>query len=198
MDYQKSYPKKRLDKAYRRFVDGTALLKDLTKSAGVSLRTLQTYSARDGWVAEREARKTELAETAQVAAQLAATASESEIETQLAANPDLKAAILAVMKRQQVLYDRLMVGLERAFESVEKSAASDPRGLTIQRLLPIAKLVDLITTGQRKAYGIPDVSKIEWEDKTPAAKRHADVIRQKRLERLAKAAQAPAQKEVSH
>lgn len=201
-NYRRKYERKPLDRAYRLFVNG-ASIRECAKKTKVPSRTISKYSSSDEWVAEREARHEvaakQAAQDALAASVAAANATEAEIQAELEANPDdLKALTKAVLKRQQKFWDRLEGVAVEALDEIIRKAAEQKRPVPLGQLVPLLKAAELASSGVRKAYGIPDVSKIEWEDKTPAAKRHADVIRQKRLERLAKAAQVPAQKEVSH
>ena len=62
----------------------------------------------------------------------------------------------------------------------------DPRGFKLQlgQVGAFAKVYDLVANARRKAYGIPDVSKLEFEDKTSSAERHARAIHERREARL--------------
>jgi hypothetical protein len=63
-----------------------------------------------------------------------------------------------------------------------KKAGNDPRGLSLGQLPECRRHGDDRSV-EGRSFGIPDVSKIEWKDKTSAAKRHADMIRERRSAR---------------
>lgn len=195
LPYQRAYKQKALDKAYRAVVDGKYSTRDLARLKWApALRTMDRYSAKDGWIAERDERKALRLkgerEAVEVAAMAAAAASEQEIAAKLEAGADHKTVMMAVLKRQQKLWDTLESKLSEAFASAAEKARETGKPMALGALIPIIKAASMASDGVRKAYGIPDVSKIEWEDTTPAAKRHAETIRQRRLKRMAERAEA--------
>lgn len=186
--YRHAYEDKRHNRAYRLFVDGSGTIRELAERTKVSARTIGRYSVRDEWVSERDER-TNLRTEQNAAARLlasteAAMATEDGLRRQLAANPDQKTLILSVLKRHQKFWDRVESRVDEVLAEAEREAATKAKPIQLGKLIPILKAAEIASANVRKAYGIPDVSKIEWEDTTPAAKRHADTIRQRRAARL--------------
>lgn len=198
--YRRTYKKKSLNEAYRRYVRGEGSLPQLAKVAKVSPRTMNRYSARDGWVEEREEWKRREAEAASKLAALAATTPEVSADGGEVApdelitdSTDAKTAMLTVLRRQQKFWTRLELRMIECFDRFEADAHKRG-GLKVGQLVAIASLAERVSTGVRKAFGIPDVSRIEWEDKTPAAQKFAERIRERREARLAgKTIDMPAQ-----
>lgn len=193
-EYRQKYENKRLDEAYRLYVDGKATVKQLaTRFKSVSLRTLQRKSATDKWMDERDERKRmashEAIEAVFVAASEAAATSEADLYAKMAAagdNPDQKTVVMTVLKRQQKFWDRLEARVISHLDLIEAKAKEQSRDVALGQIIPIINAAERVSNGVRKAYGIPDVSKLEFEDKTTGARRHADVIRERRVERLAR------------
>ncbi len=185
--YRHSYENKRLDEAYHAFVCGEGSLRQLVKSSKLSLRTLQRYSSRDSWVEELEARKAALSAEVSVLSQMAAVAPDDAI----VAPDDAKGAIVAVLRRQQRFWDRIDAHVTRALEDAERRAAESKRPLSYGQLIPLLNVAEKASVNLRKAYGIPDVTRMEFEDKTPAL-RHAERIRANREKRMAQQPAAPA------
>jgi len=61
--------------------------------------------------------------------------------------------------------------------------------LALGALIPIIRAAQMASDGVRKAYGVPDVSKIELETTPSSAAAHAAAIRRRRMERLQRAAE---------
>lgn len=183
--YRRSYPNKRLDEAYRRYVRGEASLRDLVRSSKLSLRTLQRYSSRDHWVVEEEEWKAKASEEVAQLTQMAAMAPDVAAGgVSLAAGVTVKDVILGVLKRQQRFWDRVESRVLETFEEIERRAMDRKAAMPVGQLIGLLNVAEKASTNVRKAYGIPDVTRMEFEDKTPTAKKHADVIREKRAQRL--------------
>ncbi|MGK2857549.1 MAG: hypothetical protein ACSLFQ_10115 [Thermoanaerobaculia bacterium] len=168
--YRRTYDDPRLDASYRAFVDSVAALRGLAQLTGLPQRTAARYAKRDQWVDERDERtKAKLEEetrAALVAAQDAAVASAGSIAAKLEAEgdaPQFKTLALSVMKRQQQLFDTLEATVIEIVREVLAKAKQDGKPIAVGRLLPIVKLAELTATNARKAYGIPDVSKVIGE-----------------------------------
>ena len=189
--YRRSYEKKSLSDAYHRFVDGEMSLGDLVKLAKLSKRTLMRYSSRDEWVTERDDRKAEVAKFASALAAEAAMAPDDATDgtavspEEMVAGGDLKAVILRVLKGQQRFWDRIQVRAEALFAAAEEELGKPgTRVMTAAtQLSKVLEVAERASTNVRRAYGIPDVTRLEFEDKTPAAQRHADKIRQRKAQR---------------
>lgn len=190
--YRHRYENQRLDVAYRRFVDGggDVSLGDLVASSKISKRQLQRYSSRDQWVAEMEERKTKAALAASLLTQMAAMAPETAAGGGADGTlPGVKEIMLGVLRRQQAFWDEVETEVRAAFADLKKQATDRKKAaVAIGQLVPFLNAARIASECTRKAYGIPDVTKLEFEDKTPAAKRHADTIRAKKEKRHAAAA----------
>lgn len=196
-NFRRSYPNKRLDDAYRRFVRGEASLRQLEKQARVSLRTLQRYSSKDQWVEELEERKAKAAVAASMLTQLAAMAPDVAADGVSgdtdAPPPSAKDIILGVLKQEQKFWDRIRERAEQLFDAAVtelEKPGTKPMTAAVQ-LGKVLEVAERASMNRRRAYGIADVTKIEWEDKTPAARKHVDTIRS--IVRQQKAAAAAAE-----
>lgn len=186
--HRHAYADKRLARAYQLFIDGAGSLREVADRTKVGYRTLCRHSSNAEWVAERDTRASAKAQsdatTRLLAAAEAAMAVEGDLQRQLTANPDQKTLILAVLKRHQKFWDRVELQVSEVLSEAEREAAAKSRTIPLGKLIPILKAAEIAAAGVRKAYGIPDVSKIEWEDTTSVAKMHAEAIRQRRMKRL--------------
>lgn len=160
LPYRRSYKKKSLDKAYRQFVDGTASLRKLTKSSGVSFSTLCRHSAKDEWVAEMEERKGKALAAASLLTQMAAVTAEVDASPG-GAVMGAREAIIAVLKRQQQFWDRVESRVASIFDEIEQRAADTKRPVQLGQIIPLLTAAEKASSNVRKAYGIPDATKLD-------------------------------------
>ena len=160
--YRHMYQDPRVDEAYRLYVDGKIPLRQLTAIAGISTRTLSRYSSRDAWADERAERLKAVANGHAIASVVATLATEGvkDIETLLSealCSDDQRQRIAGVMTQQRLLADRFMSELNKLVSDLETKNERIP---TLQ-LFAFAGLLEKIAATQRRAHGIPDVSKME-------------------------------------
>lgn len=192
-DYRHTYKDKRVDKAYRLYVDGHSSLRNLPAIAVVSMRTLSRYSKDDQWSAEQSDRANHVANgniAAQVAATLPATEAK-DIEVVLAealASPDARIRIAAVQTRQRMIANDLIADFLKLYAWVKHKAKENviPAG----QFMALVGLWEKLHGGERKANGMPDIMKLEQDSATGAAINHGDTIRASRAKRLAAAEKA--------
>lgn len=192
--YRQKYKSKRLHEAYRLYIDGkgSVTLKELVKISKTSLKTLQRYSSRDHWVAEAdEARRQQAHEIVQavtVSAEMAAMATETDIQSKLQAQTGTSEAVALVKRvlgQDRSILDEMAEDMRAAYRTAKAKKVEAGQSLAPGQIAVYAKTYQLIADARRDAYGIPKVTKMEFEDKTPAAKKHAETIREKRLARMA-------------
>ncbi|MFA6958687.1 MAG: hypothetical protein WC538_22695 [Thermoanaerobaculia bacterium] len=148
--YRRTYHDPRLDASYRAFVDSVATLRGLLNLTALPSRTATRYASKDEWFDERDARtKVQLEQqtkAALVAAEEAAVATPGYIEAKLTEEgdaPQFKTLALAVMKRQQQLFDRIEAAVARLVDAVLADAERDAKPIPAGRLLPIVKLAEM-------------------------------------------------------
>lgn len=190
--YKRNYTgdDERLNEPYRLYVDG-ASQRNVSEITGIPPRTIARYSKRDGWAQEQRERASAKAGSV-LAAVLAATAARVAVPENVSAaasdalaSGDVRAAIQIVLKKQQRFSDAIFDALDAALIKALDDAKAKGRAVTASLLFPFVALGEKVTVMQRKAHGIPDVTKLELEDKS-AAKMHADAIMRRRQERLAR------------
>jgi len=200
--YRQKYDDPRVDEAYRLFVQGKGSLQQLVEITGAAKRTLSRYSTRHKWVDEQS----EYARLATHGTALAtieaflAPADATDLEEKIAAalnSDDVKTRIGGVMTQQRIVYDELMGDVRVLYAGVKKQAAERGKPLNVGQLIVIIGMVDKIAVGQRKAHGIPDVTKLEFEDKSSTAELHARKVAERRQRRLSVAAAATAIKDMT-
>lgn len=168
--YRRTYDDARIDASYRAFVDGAATLRSLQAKTGLPFRTASRYASKDQWVDERDERtKVRLeaeSEAASMATAEAAVATAGDIDAKLAAEaerPQFKTVAVAVLKQQQEMFDKLGKMTDRLIGDIFAKAEQTGSPVAAGRLIPIVKLAELVATNARRAYGIPDVSKLIGE-----------------------------------
>jgi len=162
--YLRTYANKKLDKAYRLFVDSRASQREIPDLTGISRSTINRYSTRDQWNAERTTRSEFQAkreqEIAETIAGEAAVAPDGADATPVTPDPlDPRPVLLRVMKRQQRLFDRIEEQAVKIVDAEISKAEETGKAVSIGRLMPIIALAEKICSNVRRAYGIPDVTK---------------------------------------
>lgn len=175
--YRRAYENKRLNAAYRRFVDGggDVSLTDLVKSSGYSKRQLQRYSSRDEWVTEQEERKAQAAVAASLLTQMAAMAPDATAAGGDGVIPGAKDIILGVLKRHQQFWDRIERHVVTALDEMERKATERKQPLNIGNLVQILTVAEKASANVRKAYGIPERSTMELTGKNGGPVTYRDV-----------------------
>lgn len=194
-EYRRKYENPQVDEAYRLFVDGKGSQREIATLTGVARRTLQRRSAADKWLEEQTERAKERAHGATMAALApnpgaggACPDLEDRIRS-LMSSDDVRSRVGAVMSHQRIFWNLLSNDLSVAYADLLATAKKNGRRLSAGALFPFVALGEKIAQQQRKAHGIPDVTKLELEDKS-AARMHADTIRDRRAKRLAEKAAA--------
>jgi len=206
--YLRLYEDPKLNEAYRLYVDGKVdSLGQAAELTGTKKRTLERRSTEatpqcsTTWKAERDQRAQVAAHAAAVAVvetvipPLGGDGSAIDLEAKLAealASDDTRTRIGGVLLQQRLVLDEVMKEYAAAFRKTREVAHGRPAGvMAIGQLRVFADVGDRLAAAQRKAHGIPDVTKLEIEDKSEA-KQHADVIERRRRERLARVGAATA------
>ena len=173
--YARKYADPRIDEAYRLYVDGKASLKVAAAVTASPKRTLERRSVRDGWKGERDERQRVAANDAAVAVVMtdvaattppsAATEQAPDLETKILqafASSDTQERFGAVLGQQRQFFDELMLDAQRLHRQVKADAEKQRSGkIPVGQLLVVVGMGDKIATQQRKAHGIPDLSKLE-------------------------------------
>lgn len=196
-DYRRKYENPQMDEGYRLFVDGKGSQRQIAVMTGVSRRTLQRRSTADGWPDEQTERARERAHgaaMAQLAPNLGAGPDIEDRIRELMSSEDNRLRVGAVMAHQRRFWDDLSTDLRVAYADRLATAKKAGRRLSAGDLFPFVALGEKIAQQQRKAHGIPDITKLELEDGKSAARMHADAIRANRTKRLAAAEKAALEK----
>jgi hypothetical protein len=180
-NYRQTYDNPRLDDAYRQFVDGFATLRQLVNISGVSIRTLERRSSRDDWKDEREEKKSNAAAAASVLNQLAAVTQDGPIT---ADGLGVKDIMVGVLRRQQKFWDRVEAEVIAYFDQIQRAAEEKDEAIAIGRLNILLKAAETASANVRKAYGIPDVTRVEIDDRSTAAGKHVIAIKRRREARM--------------
>jgi hypothetical protein len=169
LPYLNSYNDPKIEKAYRRYLDGGTQRK-IAKALKLPPRTLARYCKNDGWTAERKARTVtdEAPNVAAVAAEAGKVAAPAAKPEPAAANTKPVAetrtvGMERVLARQQRITDRLVQAYERDVDKTMADAETKP--LSRSQIAQLAYLGNNLMAMERKAWCVPD--KIETKDTTP-------------------------------
>jgi hypothetical protein len=187
--YRRTYDDSRISEAYRLYVDGKATQRDLEGLTGMARRTIARYSSRDGWLDERDHRTRIVAHDAAMASLTSPSAptaaDEPDLESRIATalrSPEVMQRHGGVSTQQRGFWDALMADLRAAYAEFKKKNEGKP--IAASQLFPYVALGEKISVCQRKAHGMPDITKMEIDDKSALAKRHADNIQKRKAARL--------------
>jgi len=194
-EYRQKYDDPRVDESYRLYVDGKLPLRQLAPLAGVSTRTLIRYSTRDSWTEEQTARTKYAANGTAVviASPSLSPGADNDLEARIAqalTSADSNLRISGVLTQQRLISDELVTDLRTLIADVKAHAKKSGRSVPVGQFLVLVSLVDKLFPAQRKAHGIPDITKLEPESATGAAVKHGNTIRANKAKRLAAAEKA--------
>lgn len=164
---------------YERYVgvDGNGeTQRSLAAALGFPLRTIAWRCSKDGWQADREARRAAI-ESGDFASLAVATEAAEDSGSVSEIVPE---SVDDVLRRQQRVAQMLSVALEEDVERTIVTAVMSGKHLARGALLQLATVVNNIHALERKAHRLPD--KIETKDTTPTADRHIDAIRRLKAE----------------
>jgi hypothetical protein len=188
--YRRTYEDSRLNEAYHLYVDGKGSHREIEAFSGISKRTISRYSASDKWAPERDERMRIIAHESALASineslvPAGATNTEPDLDVRIAAalrSPEVLQRHGGVASQQRALWDALMTDLREAYAEFKARLSGKPA--SVGQLFPYVMLGEKISVCQRKAHGMADVTKLEIDDKSAAARRHAETIRKKKEER---------------
>jgi hypothetical protein len=186
-EYLHQYQNPKVDEAYRLFVDGKGSQRGICELTGLSRRSLQRKASPDGWTEERTERARVRAHGAVMAQLEPGIGGGPDLEDrirELMSSEDTRLRVGAVMARQRIFWDGLSEDLTTAYAEKNAVAKKNKRRLSAGELFPFVALGEKIAQQQRKAHGIPDLTKLEIDDKS-AARLHAEAIGKRRQARLA-------------
>ena len=158
-NYKHRYQSIALDKAYRSFVKGEASLPELVTSSRLSLATLKRRSTKDGWVAEREERKTmapprERQESTAAAEQAQAPAPQLEGESARSGEAPAEETASGQTDTTDLL-DQLALDVESAYLEERTRLAARGQRMQAGKIGFIAKSYGLIEEARRNKGGRP-------------------------------------------
>jgi hypothetical protein len=165
-----SYNDAKKQKAYIRYMEGGSQ-REISSKLKISRRTLASWSSRDRWEEEREARKIAASTEAIAAATAAGAAPDAPPSAPLGATagaaPQSETRLQGmerILARQQRIVGKLVDAYERDLNKTLTDADSAGK-LSRSQVAQLVTLGSNLLTMERKAWCVPD--KIETKDTTP-------------------------------
>jgi hypothetical protein len=110
----------------------------------------------------------------------------SEIEArlrELMQSSEVKLRVGAVVASQRILWDAMNEDIGAAYRKVRPTLENMTPRQALGTIFPFVAIAEKAFQQQRKAHGIPDVTKLEIEDKS-GARMHADAIERRKQARF--------------